>query len=46
MSGRSNVIYWLERRGLDATDERVDKIFAAAKAADGVLSEEEIRKLL
>jgi 2-isopropylmalate synthase len=46
MSGRSNVIYWLERRGLDATDERVDKIFAAAKAADGVLSEEEIRRLL
>jgi 2-isopropylmalate synthase len=46
MSGRSNVIYWLERRGLEAGDERVDKIFAAAKAAGGVLSEEEIRRLL
>ena len=36
----------LERRGLDATDERVDRVFAAAKAADGVLTEEEIRRLL
>jgi 2-isopropylmalate synthase len=43
MSGRSNVIYWLERRGLEATDERVDRIFAKAKAAGGVLTEEEIR---
>jgi len=46
MSGRSNVVFWLERRGLDATDERVDRIFAKAKAAAGVLSEEEIRQLL
>ena len=46
MSGRSNVVYWLERRGLDATDERVDRVFAAAKAAAGVLTEEEIRRLL
>ena len=27
MSGKSNVIYWLERRGIEATDERVDRIF-------------------
>jgi 2-isopropylmalate synthase len=46
MSGRSNVIYWLERRGLEATDERVDRIFAKAKAAGGVLTEDEIRKEL
>jgi len=46
MSGRSNVVYWLERRGLDATDERVDRIFNAAKAASGVLSESEIRALI
>ena len=26
MSGRSNVVYWLEKRGLEATDERVDRI--------------------
>jgi 2-isopropylmalate synthase len=46
MSGRSNVIYWLERRGLDASDERVDRIFARAKSASTVLTEAEIRALL
>jgi isopropylmalate/homocitrate/citramalate synthase len=46
MSGRSNVIFWLEKRGLQATDEIVDRIFAAAKASDSVLSEERIRRLL
>jgi 2-isopropylmalate synthase len=46
MSGRSNVIYWLERRGLEATEERVDRIFAAAKAARTVLTEEDIRRLI
>ena len=42
MSGRSNIVYWLEKRGIEATDERVDRIFAKAKAAESVLTEEEI----
>jgi len=46
MSGRSNVVYWLERRGLDATEARVDRIFTAAKQASTVLTESEIRALL
>jgi 2-isopropylmalate synthase len=46
MSGKSNVVYWLERRGLDATEERVERIFLAAKRASTVLSESEIRTLL
>ena len=46
MSGRSNVVYWLEKRGLDVTEERVDRIFAKAKAAGSVLTEEEIRRLI
>jgi len=46
MSGKSNVVYWLEKRGLDATDERVDRIFTKAKAAGAVLTEDEIRRLL
>lgn len=46
MSGKSNVVYWLERRGLDATEARVDRIFTAAKQASTVLSEAEIRALL
>jgi 2-isopropylmalate synthase len=46
MSGKSNVVYWLERRGIDATDERVDRIFAKAKASAGVLADDEIRACL
>jgi 2-isopropylmalate synthase len=46
MSGRSNVVYWLERRGVEATDERVDRIFTKAKAATSVLSEAEIQALI
>jgi 2-isopropylmalate synthase len=42
MSGRSNIVYWLERRGLEATDERVDRIFAKAKSASTVLTDAEV----
>jgi isopropylmalate/homocitrate/citramalate synthase len=46
MSGRSNVIYWLEKRGLKPSEEMVDRIFTRAKASSTVLTEEEIRSLL
>lgn len=46
MSGRSNVIYWLESRGLDASDERVDRIFEKAKKSSTVLTEDEVRAAL
>jgi 2-isopropylmalate synthase len=46
MSGKSNVIYWLESRGIDATDERVARIYEKAKSAAGVLSEEEVMALV
>ena len=46
MSGKSNVVYWLEQRGLEATDERVDASSAAAKKASTVLTEDEVRRLL
>jgi len=46
MSGRSNVIFWLEKRGLTATDEVVDRILAEAKKSDSVLGEEKIRAVL
>ncbi|HEX6464486.1 MAG TPA: LeuA family protein [Vicinamibacterales bacterium] len=42
MSGKSNIIFWLERRGIPATDELVDRVFARAKRAAAVLTEEEI----
>ena len=42
MSGKSNVIFWLERRGLAATEELVDRIFQRAKASSTVLTEAEL----
>jgi 2-isopropylmalate synthase len=45
MSGKSNVIFWLEKRGLPATEEIVDRIFARAKGSTCVLKESEIRAL-
>jgi 2-isopropylmalate synthase len=42
MSGKSNVIFWLEHHGCAATDELVDRIFAKAKASTTVLTSEEI----
>jgi 2-isopropylmalate synthase len=46
MSGRSNIIYWLERRGLEATEERVERILARAKSGSTVLTEEEVSEAL
>jgi 2-isopropylmalate synthase len=42
MSGKSNVQFWLERRGYAATEELVERIFRRAKASDHTLSEAEI----
>jgi 2-isopropylmalate synthase len=42
MSGKSNVIFWLERKGMTASAELVDRIFQRAKASDRCLTEEEI----
>lgn len=43
LSGKSNVVFWLEKRGLPATEEIVDRIFAKAKRSSCVLTEAEIR---
>ena len=42
LSGRSNVLYWLEKHGIAATEELVDRIFAAAKQSSRVMSEDEL----
>ena len=42
MSGKSNVVFWLEKRGLPVTDDAVERIFAKAKASASVLQEREI----
>jgi 2-isopropylmalate synthase len=42
MSGQSNVIYWLEERGIDPEPELVSSIFAQCKTATKLLTEREI----
>jgi 2-isopropylmalate synthase len=46
MSGKSNVIFWLEQRGLPAPDDVVDRILETAKKAASVLTEAEIREVI
>jgi isopropylmalate/homocitrate/citramalate synthase len=46
MSGRSNVVFWLESRGLPATDAVVDRIFAAAKASNRTLTHDQVQALV
>jgi hypothetical protein len=40
------VIYWLETRGVEANEERVNRIYDCAKQASAVLSEEDLLALL
>jgi len=44
MSGKSNVLFWLERRGIPVNDGVVERIYARAKSSDHTLSEAEIRE--
>ena len=46
MSGKSNVIFWLERHGFEATEERVERVFSRAKQSDSVLTDEAVVALL
>src|SRR5438445_2243436 len=46
MSGKSNVIYWLETHGFEANEDRITKIYDHAKKASGVLSEGELLALV
>jgi 2-isopropylmalate synthase len=46
MSGKSNVIYWLEKRGIESSEELVERILARAKQSPSVLSEDEVMKLV
>jgi 2-isopropylmalate synthase len=46
MSGKSNVLFWLQQRGISATDDIVERIYRRAKRSDHTLSEAEIRECL
>jgi len=45
MSGESNVVYWLEERGIEAEPELVQEIFRKAKASAMILEEVEILEI-
>jgi 2-isopropylmalate synthase len=46
MSGKSNVLYWLEQHGHPATDARVAAILEKAKHSDRLLSDAEILEVV
>jgi 2-isopropylmalate synthase len=46
MSGKSNVRFWLEKHGIEPTEECVDRVFAHAKSVDHILTESEVRKAI
>ncbi|HEY0514934.1 MAG TPA: LeuA family protein [Thermoanaerobaculia bacterium] len=45
MSGESNVVYWLQERGIEASPELVREIFQKAKASPATLEETEILEI-
>ena len=46
MSGQSNVIHWLESRGIEPEPVLVNEIFSACKLSDRLLPEEDIMALV
>jgi len=46
MSGKSNVVFWLESHGIEASEETVERIFNRAKQSTAVLSDEEIMAMV
>ena len=46
MSGKWNVIFWLERHGLTASDDLVDRILARGKRSATTLTAEEILEVI
>ncbi len=46
MSGKSNVIFWLEERNIKPSEYLVDTIFNFAKQTNTILSEDQINKMI
>ncbi len=45
MSGESNVVFWLESHGFEASRERVARVLERAKASDRLLTTNELERL-
>jgi hypothetical protein len=46
MSGKSICVFWLTSHGYEPSEERVDRVFKAAKVADHVLTDPEVEAAL
>ena len=46
MSGKSNVIFWLEKNGYEKDQKLIDGIFDLAKSKNKILSDQEIQEFL
>ena len=46
VSGKSNVVFWLEQRGIEPTEKQVEIIFQYAKQAKHTLTENEVYALI
>ena len=46
MSGKSNVVFWLQQQGIDSTDAVVDAILTRAKSSRRLLTDEQIREVI
>ena len=45
MSGRSNVVWVLEKLGLEATEARIERVLTAGKSSKRLLTEDQVRDL-
>jgi len=45
MSGRSNIVWWLQENEYEATEDLVDRVFEAAKESPRLLEDEELHKI-
>jgi 2-isopropylmalate synthase len=46
MSGKSNVEFWLESRGMPKTDEIVERVLSAAKTSNRILTHEQVQTII
>ena len=46
MSGKSNIEYWLKKKGINQDDHVVDAIFQHAKSSDHILDDDEIYRVI
>jgi 2-isopropylmalate synthase len=46
MSGKSNVAFWFEQKGIEPTEERIERVFNYAKQQNATLTDEEIMKAI